>query len=235
MLYPLSFNIQTHRCPSAVRSAEMSLVACHDYWQRPCKTHWIQWSKAPVNLRFTSLTPVDRLWCKQSAAEHLFDQYNMLSVCCCDATRPPRPISSLHFGFPSTCIIVSDGCDWECELFVLLHCNYWHEINRCMTYKRYYLAWQHPEEKPTGGPRCCWFHQTTPESFWEKNSLLQSFSDCEQTDRERSDIDLLRLRIMFKGVRLQGVGWSGFIKCKHFQERNSLKWEKSREWEMRER
>lgn len=80
-------------------------------------------------------------------AEHLFDQYNMLSVCCCDAARPPRPFSSLHFGFPSTCITVSDGCDWECELFVLLHCNYCREIKRYVRYKRYNLAWQHPEEK----------------------------------------------------------------------------------------
>ena len=69
----------------------------------------------------------------------------------------------------------------------------------------------------------------------KKNSLLQSFSDCKQTDRERGDIDLLRLRIMFKGIRLQGVGWSGFIKCKHFQERNSLKSEKSGQWRLRER
>lgn len=35
-----------------------------------------------------------------------------------------------------------------------------------------------------------------------KNSLLQSLSDCEQTDRERGDIDLPRLRIMFKSVTL---------------------------------
>lgn len=35
------------------------------------------------------------------------------------------------------------------------------------------------------------------------------------------DIDLLRLRIMFKGIKLQGVGWSGFIKCKHFQEKKN--------------
>lgn len=48
MFYPLSFSIQTHRFPSAVKSAEMSLVACHGYWQRPCKTHWVQWSKAPT-------------------------------------------------------------------------------------------------------------------------------------------------------------------------------------------
>lgn len=57
----------------------------------------------------------------------------------------------------------------------------------------------------------------------KKNSLLQSFSDGEQTVRERSDIDLLRLRIMFKSIRLLGVDWSGFIKCKHSQLRHSLK------------
>lgn len=39
----------------------------------------------------------------------------------------------------------------------------------------------------------------------KENSLLQSFSGGEQTVRERSDIDLLRLRIMFKSMRLQGV------------------------------
>lgn len=53
----------------------------------------------------------------------------------------------------------------------------------------------------------------------KKKSLLQSFSDGEQTVRERSDIDLLRPRVMFKSIRLQGVDWSGFIKCKHFQVR----------------
>lgn len=40
---------------------------------------------------------------------------------------------------------------------------------------------------------------------------------------------------MFKSIRLLGVDWSGFIKCKHSQLRHSLKWEKSRELEMRER
>lgn len=57
----------------------------------------------------------------------------------------------------------------------------------------------------------------------KKNSLQQSFSDGEQTVRERSDIDLLRLRIMFKSIRLLGVDWLGFFKCKHSQLRHSLK------------
>lgn len=58
----------------------------------------------------------------------------------------------------------------------------------------------------------------------EKNgSLQQSFSDGEQTVRERSDIDLPGLRIMFKSIRLQGLDWSAFIKGKHSQVRRSLK------------
>lgn len=91
--------------------------------------------------------------------------------------------------------------------------------------------------------KTCWRTQMLPVSSdnsreflkLKKKSLLQSFSDGEQTVRERSDIDLLRLRVMFKSIRLQGVDWSGFIKCKHFQERHSLKWEKSRELGMRKR
>lgn len=50
--------------------------------------------------------------------------------------------------------------------------------------------------------------------FKVKNySLLHSFRDCKPTD---GDIDLLRPRIMFKGIRLRGAVESGSIKRKHF-------------------
>lgn len=94
--------------PSAVHSAEMSFVACLGYWQRPCKTPESSearpqsTSDSPPWLLLTS-SVVNRV-----AAEHLFDQYNMLSVCCCDATHPLVRFPSLHCRFPSTCITVSD-------------------------------------------------------------------------------------------------------------------------------
>lgn len=120
ILYPPRVSIQTHRFPSAVKTAEMSLVACHSYWQRPCKTHWVRWSKAPVNLRSTSLTPVARLWCKQSASRALVwpIQYAVCLLPWCNLA--PHPISSLCFGFPSTCITMRDCCDWECEHFITI-------------------------------------------------------------------------------------------------------------------
>lgn len=114
ILSPLSFSIETHRFPSAVKSAEMLVVACHSYWQRPCKTHWVQQNKAPVNLKFPSLTPVDRLWCKQSASRALVwpIQTTVCLLLWCNSVS--CPISSLYFGFLSTCISVSYCGEWEC-------------------------------------------------------------------------------------------------------------------------
>lgn len=100
---------QTHGLPTAIKSDEMSLVDCHSYWQRPCKTQWVRWSKAPVNLGFTSLTPVDQLWCKQSASRALVGpiQYAVILLLWCNSASHPVP--SLHYGFSSTCIIVGDS------------------------------------------------------------------------------------------------------------------------------
>ena len=53
-------------------------------------------------------------------------------------------------------------------------------------------------------------------SFKKKKSSLQKFNDGKQTVREHSDIDLLRLKIRFKSIGLQGVDWSGFTESKHF-------------------
>lgn len=108
VLSPLSYSTETHRFPSAVKSAEMSVVACHGYWQRPCKTHWVQQSKAPVSLQFPFLTPVDRLWCKQSASRALVwpIQNTVCLLLWCNLVS--CPISSLYFGFPSACISVSN-------------------------------------------------------------------------------------------------------------------------------
>lgn len=160
----------------------------------------------------------------------------MLSFYCCDATRPliQFPVCTMDFHQLAS-LWETMWLLWAFHYFYTY--NYWREIKSYIRYKRCYLAQQHSEEKPAEGPRCCRFHQTTPESSWslKKKTLLQSFSNGEQTVRERSDIDLLRPRIMFKSIRLQGVDWSGFIKCKHFQVRHSLKWEKSRELGMRKR
>lgn len=50
--------------PVQLRVQHAPLVDCHCYWQRPCNAEWVRWGKTSVNLGFTSLTPVDQLWCK---------------------------------------------------------------------------------------------------------------------------------------------------------------------------
>lgn len=157
----------------------------------------------------------------------------------CDATRAPLHISSRRFGFPSTCITASDCCDGNASILFLFHFNYWREIKSYMRYKRYYLAWQHSEEKNNNRrTQMLLVSSDNSRDFLRlKKKIIHYYKVLAVANRRTGnvvDIDLLSLRVMFKGTRLQGVGWSGFIKCKHFQERNSLKWEKSREWEMRE-
>jgi len=66
-----------------VPGAEMSLFTVIDRG-----THWVWWCKALVNLRFTFLTPADRLWFTQwQWISCLTNTKCDLSVCCHDATR----------------------------------------------------------------------------------------------------------------------------------------------------
>lgn len=207
MLYPLSFSIQTHRFPSAVMSAEMSLVACQCYWQRPCKTHWIQWSKAPVNLRFTSLTPVDRLWCKTECWQStcLTNTIYCLLLWC---NSLPRPISSLYCGF-----FHQLASEWL--LWFGMRTFHYHHIS--IIGQRLRALWATRD--------IIW-----PGSIQNKNLLedLDAAGFIRQLQRvfevkkkihcskvlvianRRTgnvvDIDLLRLKIMFKGIRFQGEG-----------------------------
>lgn len=104
-LYPVGFSIQTRGFPSAAKSVEMSLVACQYYWQRPCKTRWIQWSKPPVNLQFPSLTPVDCLWCK---TERWHSTCLTSTTCCLSAAvMQLAPSSNFH-----SVLWISINCEW---------------------------------------------------------------------------------------------------------------------------
>lgn len=138
----------------------------------------------------------------------------------------PYSISDLH--------LVSNNlhqCKWLLWLVIQAFPS-WHAsiIGKRLKTTRYerYLAWQHSQVKPSKRWRCCWFHHTAPESLrWKKNSLLPSFSDCKQTDREHSWYWSAEAKNNVQRHQASGSGLVCFIKCKHFQLRNSSKWEKS--------
>lgn len=111
------------------------------------------------------LLTVDWPWCKKECQQST----------CCTKTKCCHFTAMMHLGLSSSSqsaiwIFIKLHHCWEPAVISIvrafLHFNYWWAIKSYIRYKRYYLAWQHLEEKPAGGPRCCLFHQTTLKSFW---------------------------------------------------------------------
>lgn len=85
--------------PVQPRVQRTSLVDCHCYWQRPCNAEWVRWGKTSVNLGFTSLTPVDQLWCKLREGRALVGptQYAAAVLLWCNAAPLRSPSRAIDF------------------------------------------------------------------------------------------------------------------------------------------